>query len=100
MSVATLKKRNSEQFPIGWKFYEPELKAGETIVSCVCAVSPSEIGGLTLVGLPIIDVDTVSQMIADGVNGHDYYVTYRVTTSVGNIFEGTILVFVREVIPT
>jgi len=99
MSVATLKKRPSERFPIGFKYGEPEIANGETIASAVVQISPNEPSGLAKLGDPIIGANTVTQMVDGGVDGHDYYVTYIVTTSVGNIFEGTILVFVREVIP-
>ena len=99
MSVATLKKRPSERFPIGFKFSTPELADGETIVSAVITITPVESGGLSKLGSAVIDTDTVTQVVEGGIDGNDYYVTYIVTTSVGNIFEGTILVFVREVIP-
>jgi hypothetical protein len=99
MSVATLKKRPSERFPIGFKFSEPELAEGETVVGAEVTVYPIEAGGLEKLGDPVITEDTAVQMVDSGVDGHDYYVKFLVTTSVGNIFEGTILVFVREVIP-
>lgn len=99
MSVATLKKRPIERFPIGFRFGAPELADGESIVSAVSSITPVESGGLEKLGEPIIDADTVTQVVDSGVDGHDYYVKFIVTTSVGNVFEGTILVFVREVIP-
>lgn len=99
MSVATLKKRPVERFPIGFRFSEPELADGETLVSAIVTITPVEVGGLQKLGNPVIDDDTVSQVVYSGLDGKDYYVKFVVTTSVGNIFEGTILVFVREVIP-
>ena len=99
MSVATIKKRPVERFPIGFSFTTPELADGETIVSAVTSISPSEAGGLEKLGDPVISDNQVTQVVDSGLDAHDYYVKFVVTTSVGNIFEGTILVFVREVIP-
>ena len=99
MSLAIIKKRPSERFPVGFRFSEPELADGETVISAVVSITPNEAGGLEKLGDPEIGADTAVQVIDGGVDGHDYYVKFIVTTSVGNIYEGTILAFVREVIP-
>ena len=99
MSVATIKKRPSEKFPIGFIFDEPEIVDGESISSALVTITPVEVGGLELVGSPIIEPKQVSQLVQGGEEGHDYYVKYEITTSTGNIFQGTIIVFVREETP-
>lgn len=95
-----IKKRPMERFPIGFQFIAPDLEDGESIVSCVAEVSPTEVGGLTLIGSPtILNGDTVSQSIEGGNNGSDYYVRFTVTTSDNNIYEDSIFVTVRDTNP-
>lgn len=100
MSLKTpvIKKRSNERFPIGFKFHTPDLEEGESIISAVALVSPTEVGGLEAVGSPTIESgDTVSQAVEGGIDGHDYYVRFTVTTSLNNVYEDSIFVSVRDI---
>lgn len=69
-------------FPIELEYQAPDLAAGETISSAVVTASPA---GLTI-GTPIIGTNTVGVLISIGSKGVDYIVRFKVTTSVGYIY--------------
>jgi hypothetical protein len=96
MRILRLKKRPSERFPIGLKYVTPDLKSDEVITSAIVTVEPDIATGLTAVGSPIIDIDTVSQLIDSGEDGIDYLVKFKTTTSAGHTYQDSILVCVRE----
>ena len=96
MRILRLKKRPSEQYPIGLKYVTPDLKSDETIVSATATIYPDVVGGIVALGSPIINIDLVSQLIGGGVDGVDYTVKFKTTTSSGNVYQDSILVCVRE----
>lgn len=96
MRIPEVSKRPGEKFAIGFRYINPDLEAGSTILSVEVAITPNETDGLSAVGFPVIVTDTVSQMIQAGIDGNEYYVTFRTTISSGNIFEDKLLVKVRE----
>ena len=96
MRILRIKKRPSERYPIGLKYVTPDLKSDETIASAIVTVEPDLAAGLTAVGAPIIDIDTVTQLVDSGVDGEDYLVKFKAVTSAGNTYQDSILVCVRE----
>jgi hypothetical protein len=98
LRIPEVTKHPNEKFAIGLKYIPPDLDldAAESISSCAVAISPSVAGGLAVVGNVVIDDDTVSQMVKDGVNDVEYYVTFLTTLSTGSIYEDKILVKIRN----
>ena len=97
MLIPELTKRPTEKFPIGLKYVSPDLSTGETIVACVVTIDPVAPGGLVALGAPILNGDTVTQMIQGGADGHEYYVKFDVTISSGYKFEDAIFIKVRDI---
>ena len=96
MRVAVVKKKPAEKFAIGFKYSTADLTVDATIQSVVVAITPTELtGGLAIEGTPAKDDYTVSAVIKGGTDGHEYYVTFTVTTSKGQIFQDKIFVKVR-----
>ena len=82
MAQAIIEKAVDGKFPIGLKYYPPDLDAAETISSVTAAVSPT---GLTL-GTPAKSGNEVSVEISAGTVNNIYKVQFKVTTSGGKIF--------------
>ena len=97
MKMPIIIKRTSEQFAIGLKYEAPDIEEGARITSASVSISPSEIGGLEKDGSPVVEADTVSQMIKGGANGHEYYVKFTTVTSIGHIYEDAVFVKVRDI---
>jgi hypothetical protein len=95
MRIPEIVKKPDEKFPIGFKYISPDLEEGATIASCTVTISPSEVGGLAVDGNPVVEADKVSQTVQAGKDGSEYYVTFKVTTSGGHIYEDKIFVKVR-----
>jgi len=96
MIVPQLIKKPNEQYPIGLIYETPDIEGSETCSACEILISPSETGGLEVEGDPVVQSDRVSQEIKGGIDGHDYWVTFKTTTSIGNIYEDKIFIMVRE----
>ena len=96
MSISTMDKRVNEKFPIGLKYQAPDLEEGDTLASAIVSILPSETNGLEVVGNAVVEEDEVTQTVQKGISGHDYYVTFKVTTTLGNVYEDKILVKVRD----
>jgi len=96
MRVAVVKKKPTEKFAVGFKYSTQDLAANATIQSVSVAITPTgDVNDLAVVGSPAKDDYTVSAMIEKGRDGYEYYVTFTVTTSVGQIFVDKIFVKVR-----
>lgn len=76
-------KSVSDRFEIGLQYQAPDLETGETITDVEVTISPT---GLTAEGAPVIDGNTVSQVISGGVIKKNYTVLFKVTTSAGFIY--------------
>jgi hypothetical protein len=90
MSMAIIDKRVNEKFAIGFVYSTPDISTGETIASATVTVPT----GLTAVGTPVIvpSTLTVSQVVSGGTAGVEYTVVFKVTTSVGYIYENCYIV--------
>jgi len=86
MAQSVVLKKTTEYFPVGLKFYSPDLQSGETISAITVTITPTGTGALVADGSPVISGDEVSQMVKDGVAGIDYTVLFKVTTSSGKIW--------------
>jgi len=82
MAQAIVEKGVGGKFPIGLKYYPPDLAATETISTITTTVSPA---GLTL-GVPNISVNEVSVEVSVGVAHEEYKVQFKMTTSGGKVF--------------
>jgi hypothetical protein len=98
MRVPELIKRPNEMYAVGLRYTAPDLEEDESIISCTVTISPGEAGGLKKSGLAVIDENVVSQIVYDGVDGNDYYVTFVTTTSAGHVYEDSIFVKVRALL--
>ena len=96
MRIPEVSKQPSEVFSVGLKYVSPDLDEGGRLLSADVSVRPTEIGGLAKVGNVVIEPDTASQMVSGGVDGHEYYVTFKVVTSGGHTYEDEIFIKVRE----
>lgn len=81
MAQAIIEKSVGGKFPIGLKYYSPDLESGETI-SAASATAPA---GLT-VGAAVIDANEISVEISGGTVDKNYKVQFKMTTSSGKIF--------------
>jgi len=100
MRVAVIKKKPDEKFAVGFKYSTADLAADATISTVVVNITRSdgetiETNDLAVVGSPAHDEYTVSAMIEKGQDAKEYYVTFTVTTSAGQIFQDKIFVKVR-----
>ena len=93
MKIPIVDKKPDEQFSIGFEYISPDLEEGATIASCVVSISPS--GGLVVDGSPIVEATKVSQVVKEGTDGIEYWVTFKTTTSGGHIYEDKITVQIR-----
>lgn len=96
MSRAMVTKRPDETYPVGLIYTSPDIEEGETCVSCVVEIDPVESGGLSAVFDPVVEDDRVSQMLTAGLDGHEYKVKFKTTTSGGHTYEDFVLVLVRD----
>jgi hypothetical protein len=96
MRIPQVTKKPNEMFPVGLKYTTPDLDEGESIVGCEVTITPNEQGGLRASGSPVIDTPIASQMIYSGLDGHEYYVNFKVTTSGGHVYQDSIFVKVRS----
>ena len=96
MSIPQIIKKPNEEYPIGLIYETPDVETSETCQVCIVSIDLSETDGLKVDGDPVVQSDRVSQVIKGGVDGHDYWVTFKTTTSVGNIYEDKIFVMVRS----
>ena len=71
------------------------LQPGETIAASGWAVDPQETGGVGIAGDAASDV-MVTVTLTDGVFGHLYRVTNRITTSEGRTDDRSLLVRIAE----
>jgi len=84
MVQAIIEKAVGGVFPVGLRYFAPDLDVGETISSATVTVSPA--GGLIL-GAVVIDGNEVSASIESGTIENTYKVQFKVTTSSGKIFQ-------------
>ena len=101
MRIAVVKKKPAEKFAVGFKYSTADIQADATIASVTAIVSRSdgeiiETDDLEILGSPAKDDRTVSAMLQKGQNGLEYYVTFNVTTSTGQVFQDKIFVKVRS----
>jgi|GEM_PF-4245855 len=89
--AASIEKRESEKFPIGFRYRDPDLETGVTISSVSASCSPS---GLTL-GSAQYEDDSVWVWIEGGTSGTDYTVTFTTTFSDDKILIDDYVVRVR-----
>lgn len=82
MPQAIVEKSVDGKFPIGLKYYPPDLEASESISSVSASVSPTS---LTL-GTPTKSGNEISVEISSGTAGTNYKVQFKMTTSTGKIF--------------
>jgi hypothetical protein len=80
--MAAINKRAGEKFPIALR-WEKYLATGETILTVVTTVP----AGLTKEGDPTIDGATTKQRVSGGTSLAVYDVTFKITTSTGEIYE-------------
>ena len=83
MAKPIVAKSVNDRFAIGLQYQAPDLEEGQTITDAEASVDSPE---LELVGNVVIDGNVVSQLIDGGVAGKDYSVLFKITTSVGYIY--------------
>jgi len=66
------------------RYWPPDLNDGETISQVESSVTPP---GLTLNGAPGISGAWVTQTVSGGTSGVDYLLKFKVTTSIGQVYE-------------
>lgn len=71
------------------------LANGETILSANWHVSPIEAGGLSVVS-PFAEDTKRGALVADGLAGHTYRLTCRITTSMGKTADRSLILRVQE----
>lgn len=86
-----VEKRADEVFSVGFTFSSPELTAGEIINSAGASVDPVESGGLTIDSTAYTDTE-VAVKISAGIDGDEYQLICKATTSAGHTLIGVILV--------
>ena len=94
MKIPIVIKKPDEKFSIGFEYISPDLEEGATIASCEVSISPS--GGLVVDGSPVVEATKVSQVVKEGTDGVEYWVTFKTTTSGGHVYEDKIFVKVRS----
>jgi len=77
-----VQKSPEGKFPIELEYQAPDLAAGETLASAIVTATPA---GLTI-GVPVVGDETVGVLISLGTKGVDYIVRFKVTTSVGYVY--------------
>lgn len=85
--IETIYKTKNEEFNIAFVWTTPDIEAGATIVACSASVIPA--AGLTLQGSVVIDApnNKTTQFIKAGIVGGVYRITFKITTSSGQMFE-------------
>ena len=86
-----VEKRADEIFSVGFTFSSPELAAGETITGITATVDPTLSGGLTVDSTSYTDTE-VAIKIKAGIDGEEYQLICKATTSAGHTLIGVILV--------
>lgn len=95
--IPQLTKRPNEMFAVGLRYSAPDLEENSSIVLAEVSITPTELNGLKKQGNVVIEADRVSQMIYDGIDGKEYYVKFKVTTSIGHVYEDSVFVKVRSI---
>jgi hypothetical protein len=84
MRQAIVEKSVDGKFPIGLKYFPPDLASGETIeLTTTVSVSPA---GLTLGAVAIAD-NEISAEVSGGVVKEEYKVQFWMITSTGKEFK-------------
>lgn len=83
MAQAIVEKGVGGSFPVGLKYFPPDLASGETISAVTASASPA---GLT-VGAASYAGSEVSANVSGGVVDEEYKVQFQMTTSTGKIFK-------------
>jgi len=98
MKTPEVTKRPDEEFAIGFRYTSPDLEEDETITEAVITITGSEeVIDLVVDGAPTIEEgNLVKQKIKAGTADEEYKVIFKITTSVGYIFEDFIYVKVRS----
>lgn len=97
MIVEEIFKTSNEKFAIGFTYICPDLEEDQTITNVVVTITPSETDGLEKVGDVVIDGNEVSQVIQSGIDGNDYYVVFKTTTSIAHVYEDALIVKIRNI---
>jgi len=84
MAQAIVEKSVDGKFPIGLKYFTPDLASGETIVLATSSVSASP-AGLTLGAIAVAD-NEISAEVSGGVADEEYKVQFKMITSTGKVF--------------
>jgi len=97
MRTAVIKKKPNEKFAVGFRYSTADLAKDSTISTVEVTITPSgNASDLTVVGSPAKDDYVVSAMLQKGVDGVEYFVSFKTTTSAGQVFQDTIFVKVRS----
>jgi len=82
MAQRIVEKSVIGKFPIGLKYFSPDLESDETIAAATATSSPA---GLTVAAV-VIDVNEISAEVSLGVAAEEYKVQFKMTTSGGKVF--------------
>ena len=82
MAQAIVEKSVDGKFPVGFKYFSPDLESDETIAAATATSLPA---GLT-VAVVVIDVNEISAEVSSGVAHEEYKVQFKMTTSGGKVF--------------
>ena len=99
MIIGHLTKQPSEKFPITVTF-AAELASSESVSSATVTARNSMTNEssslIVLSGAVTVNTPNVTQTITGGVNGTRHVLTFKATTSLGNIYEGEIELLIKE----
>jgi hypothetical protein len=99
MRYASVIKKPSEKFAVGFQYSSADLSEGATISSVVVTidkVDTADSGSILAVsGSASIDELQVAAVIEKGNDGKEYYVNFVTTTSAGYVFKDRVFVKVR-----
>jgi len=85
MIQAIVEKSVIGKFPIGLRYFTPDLESGETIVAAPTSSVSVSPAGLVL-GAVVIDDNEISAEVSAGVADEEYKVQFKMVTSTGKVF--------------
>ena len=99
MLLGQVIKQPSEIFPITVTF-SSELAANETVSSAVVSARNAKTGtsssAIVLSGNPTLSSSAVTQVLMGGVSNTSHVLTFKATTTLGNVYEGEVSLLIKE----
>jgi hypothetical protein len=90
--MSIVRKSVAERFPVGFRYTSDKIDAGQTISSCVVAITPT---GLTAIGSPVISSNIVTQAISGGTSHAEYSMVFTTTLSDATVYTDEIVIIMK-----